>query len=47
MGFSDECDEYDGISSILWLFSRSSEDSESVSYGCCLFSVDMDWLLNG
>ena len=40
---SDECD---GISSKLWLFSGSSEDSESVSYGY-LFSADIDWLLNG
>ena len=45
--FSDENDECDGISSILWLFSRSSEDSKSVSYVCCMFSVDIDWLLNG
>ena len=38
--FSDECDEWDGISS------GSSEDPEWMSYGCCLFLVDIDWLLN-
>ena len=47
MGFLDEFDEYDSISSILWLFSGSSEGSESVPYGCCLFSSGIDWLLNG
>ena len=46
MGFSDECDECDSISYILWLFSGSSDNSESVSYDCCSFSADIDWLLN-
>ena len=47
MGFSDECDECDGISSILWLFSGSSDNPGSVSNDYCLFSADIDWLLNG
>ena len=47
MGLSDECDECDGISSMLWLFSGSSDNSESVSYDCCLFLADIDCLLNG
>ena len=45
MGFSDEFDECDGISSILWLFSGSSDNSVSVSYDCSSCSADIDWLL--
>ena len=31
-----------GISSILWLFSRSSDKSELVSHNCCSFLADID-----
>ena len=47
MGFSYECDECDDISSILWLFSGSSDNFETVSYDCCSFLAYIDWLLNG
>ena len=45
--FQMSVDECDGISSILWLVSGSSDDSESVSYTCSSFLADTYWLLNG
>ena len=45
MGYSDKCDECNGISSILWLFSGSSDNSGSVSCDCFSFSADIDRLV--
>ena len=45
--FQMSVDEFDGISSILWLVSGSLDNSESVSYSCSSFLAGTDWLLNG